>query len=323
MSRVSRARQLGTHQGCTSIKDLVEQFLDCLTREKGYSINTVRAYRIDLDQFCEYLVAKGKIQSYDDPSWHTAVDALVIRSYLAELYKKIEKTSIARKLSTLRSFFAFLEKLGLVDGNPAAEVSMPRLKKHLPAHLTVDEAFRLMEAPKKGSVLGLRDAAILEILYSCGLRVSEVSALDIDSVDFDGRIVRVLGKGNKERLVPIGRQAMEVLRQYVEASQPLRQKSRSGGKARPLFVNYRGGRLTTRSIARIIKKYALETCLSSEITPHAMRHTFATHMLDGGADLRAVQELLGHESLSTTQKYTHLSLDHLMEVYDKAHPRSE
>lgn len=308
-------------QNSRSIQGLVEEFLDRLTREKGCSVNTVRAYRIDLIQFCDFLVSKGKIQDHGSPLGSAAVDPLVIRAYMAELFKEREKTTIARKLSALRSFFSFLERLRVVEGNPAAEVSTPRLKKYIPAHLTVDQTFRLLGIPKKNSVQGMRDAAILEVLYSCGLRVSELSNLDVEDVDFDNRIIRVMGKGNKERLVPIGKQAIGVLKDYLEASSNLRKKGKSKGA--PLFLNYRGGRLTARSIARIIKKYALECGLSSDISPHAMRHTFATHMLDGGADLRAVQELLGHESLSTTQKYTHLTLDKLMEVYDKAHPRSE
>lgn len=321
MWSISGAMQRGMKQDNTSIQGLVEQFLERLIREKGCSTNTARAYRIDLNQFCDFLVSKGKIHGYDDPFWHTTVDPLVIRAYLADLFKKTEKATIARKLSALRSFFAFLEKLGLVDGNPAAEVSTPRLQKYLPAHLTVDQAFRLLEVPERDSVLGMRDAAILEVLYSCGLRVSELSDLDVEDVDFENRIIRVVGKGNKERLVPVGKQAINVLKEYLEVSSTLRKDGNSKGA--PLFLNYRGGRLTPRSIARIIKKYALKCGLSSDISPHAMRHTFATHMLDGGADLRAVQELLGHESLSTTQKYTHLTLDRLMEVYDKAHPRSK
>ncbi|RLB82840.1 MAG: tyrosine recombinase XerC [Deltaproteobacteria bacterium] len=306
-----------------SVRGLVEEFLDRVTGEKGYSLNTVRAYRIDLYQFCDFLVSRGIIKSYGSP-WQTGlITPLVIRGYLAELFGLKEKSTVARKLSALRSFFTFLEKLGLVEDNPAAEVSTPRLKKYVPAHLTVDQAFRLLDRPKKDSVLGLRDAALLEILYSCGLRVSELSGLDVDSVDFENRTVRVEGKGGKERLVPIGRHALGVLEEYLEATKSQRRHDNNAVKGAPLFLNYRGGRLTSRSIARIIKKYAYECGLSSDISPHAMRHTFATHMLEGGADLRAVQELLGHESLSTTQKYTHLTLDKLMEVYDKAHPRSE
>ena len=306
-----------------TIGQLIEQFLRRLEQEKGCSPNTIRAYATDLHEFFDFLISRGKIKGYGEKWKGQSIDPLVIRSFLAELFRLKKRSTIARKLSALRSFFTFLERVGVEQGNPAAEVSTPRMKKYIPVHLTVDQAFSLLGMPRRDSVLGLRDAAILEVLYSCGLRVSEASSLDVESIDFEGRIVRVVGKGNKERLVPIGRQAIEALRQYLEASRPLREKNKGDGEKSPLFINYKGGRLTPRSIARIIKKYALECGLSSEVSPHAMRHTFATHMLDGGADLRAVQELLGHESLSTTQKYTHLTLDKLMEVYDRAHPRSE
>ena len=305
-----------------TVEELIDQFLRRLEQEKGYSPNTLRAYTADLNEFFDFLISRRKIKGYAEEWKEELIDPLTIRSFLAELFKSRKRSTIARKLSALRSFFTFLERLKLVQGNPAAEVSTPRLKKYIPVHLTVDQTFRLLGIPRTDSVLGLRDAAILEVLYSCGLRVSEASSLDVEDVDFGGRIVRVMGKGNKERLVPIGRQAVEALRRYLEASRALRKKMTGDTKKMPLFINYKGGRLTPRSIARIIKKYALECGLSSEVSPHAMRHTFATHMLDGGADLRAVQELLGHESLSTTQKYTHLTLDKIMEVYDKAHPRS-
>jgi integrase/recombinase XerC len=182
--------------------------------------------------------------------------------------------------------------------------------------------FRLLEGPDRAKPLGLRDLAILEVLYSCGIRVSELSGLNLSSIEFDQRLVKVLGKGNKERIVPIGRKALRAIQEYVEATLPLRKKVQGEPQDEPLFINFRGGRLTTRSIGRVVKKYASQCGLMTEITPHSLRHTFATHLLDGGADLRSVQELLGHVSLSTTQKYTHVSLEKLMEVYDKAHPRS-
>jgi integrase/recombinase XerC len=182
--------------------------------------------------------------------------------------------------------------------------------------------FRLLEGPDRARPLGLRDLAILEVLYSCGIRVSELAGLNLSSIDFDQRLVKVLGKGNKERIVPIGRKALRAIQDCVEATLPLRKKTQRDPQDEPLFINFRGGRLTTRSIGRVVKKYASQCGLMTEITPHSLRHTFATHLLDGGADLRSVQELLGHVSLSTTQKYTHVSLEKLMEVYDKAHPRS-
>jgi integrase/recombinase XerC len=183
--------------------------------------------------------------------------------------------------------------------------------------------FRLLDRPDREKPLGLRDLAILEVLYSSGIRVSELAGLNWSSVDFDQRLVSVVGKGNKERIVPIGKEALKALRAYWEASLPVRKKAGMDSRNSPLFLNYRGGRLSTRSIGKIVKKYGLEGGLMVDITPHSLRHTFATHLLDGGADLRAVQELLGHVSLSTTQKYTHVSLDKLMEIYDKAHPRSK
>ena len=246
---------------------------------------------------------------------------MVIREYLGSLYSRYKRTTIARKLSALRSFFSFLERKGLFRGNSAADISTPRQEKHIPTYLPVDEMFRLLEGPDREKPLGLRDLAILEVLYSCGIRVAELAGLNLSSIDFNQRLVKVLGKGNKERIVPIGRQALKAVEDYIEATLLLRKKIQGDIEDGPLFLNYRGGRLTTRSIGRIIKRYGRECGLMTEITPHSLRHTFATHLLDGGADLRSVQELLGHVSLSTTQKYTHVSLDRLMEVYDKAHPR--
>jgi integrase/recombinase XerC len=251
-----------------------------------------------------------------------SLDFLVIREYLGKLYHCYKRTTIARKLSTIRSFFHFLEQKGLIKGNPAADISTPKQGKYIPSHLPVDEMFRLLDGPDKEKPLGLRDLAILEALYSSGIRVSELSGLNESSMDFGQRLVRVVGKGNKERIVPIGKKALRVIEVYMEATDSLRKKSARDFVDMPLFLNYRGGRLTTRSIERIVKKYANRCGLMTEVTPHSLRHTFATHLLDGGADLRSVQELLGHVSLSTTQKYTHVSLDRLMKVYDKAHPRS-
>jgi integrase/recombinase XerC len=199
---------------------------------------------------------------------------------------------------------------------------MPKQGKYIPNHLPVDEMFRLLDGPDREKPLGLRDLAILETLYSCGIRVSELSGLNVSSIDFDQHLVRVLGKGSKERIVPIGKKALQAIEDYIELTGPLRKKSGKSVEDTSLFLNSRGGRLTARSIERMVKKYANGCSLMTEVTPHSLRHTFATHLLDGGADLRSVQELLGHVSLSTTQKYTHVSLERLMQVYDKAHPRS-
>ena len=305
------------------LADLTDSFLDYLRSQKGYSDHTVKNYQVDLDHFLKFLVNKekstGKKQIAPELE---SIDFLVIREYLGRLYGRYKRTTLARKLSAIRSVFHFLERRGLVQRNPAADISSPKQGRYIPTHLPVDEMFRLLEGPDRAKPLGLRDLAILEVLYSCGIRVSELSGLNLSSIDFDQRLVKVLGKGNKERIVPIGRKALGAIQDYMEATLPLRKKAQRDPQDEPLFINFRGGRLTTRSIGRVVKKYASQCGLMTEITPHSLRHTFATHLLDGGADLRSVQELLGHVSLSTTQKYTHVSLEKLMEVYDKAHPRS-
>jgi integrase/recombinase XerC len=306
------------------ISDQIGVFISYLRDQKGYSKHTLRNYLIDLTQFSEFLVKREALPQ-DDQKLDLdmdAIDALVIREYLGSLFGRYERSTIARKLSAVRSFFIFLEKKGMVRANPAGDVATPKLEKYIPVYLPVDDVFRLLERPDRKKPLGLRDLAILEVLYSCGIRVSELEALDISGVDFEGRLVTVIGKGNRERIVPIGRIALKAVRDYLEATRGLRKGDGYDSRDAPLFINFRGGRLSGRSIGRIIKRYATESGLNPEISPHSMRHTFATHLLDGGADLRAVQELLGHASLSTTQKYTHVSLDRLMEVYDKAHPRS-
>lgn len=303
---------------------LREAFVDYLRRQKGYSPHTIRNYQVDLRQFSEFLASRKGLSGPDSLRIDVrAVDARIVREYLGSLHRRFKRSTIARKLSTLRSFFLFLERTGVNRENPAADVTTPKLEKYIPSYLPVDDVFRLLERPEREKVLGLRDLAILEVLYSCGLRVSELVSLNMSSIDFEERLVRVIGKGDKERVVPIGRKAVNALREYLEAARHLRKKRMGAASDAPLFVNFRGGGLSARSIGRIVKKYATESGLPAEISPHAMRHSFATHLLDGGADLRSVQELLGHESLSTTQKYTHVSLDRLMAVYDKAHPRSK
>jgi integrase/recombinase XerC len=293
------------------MREFIDTFLGTLREQKGYSPHTVRSYRADLIHFFTFLGTRQE-----------EVNAPEIRAYLGSLFGRYKRTTIARKLSAIRSFLAFLEKKGMLERNPAKEISSPKLDKYIPVYLTVDEVFRLLERPEKPKPFGSRDLAILELLYSCGIRVSEMAGLNISSVDFEERLLKVTGKGNKERVVPVGRQALSAVERYLDATKHLRVKRGENQEDAPLFLNQRGGRLSSRSIQRIVKKYALECGFSPEISPHSMRHTFATHMLDGGADLRSVQELLGHENLSTTQKYTHVTLDRLMEVYDKAHPRS-
>ena len=302
----------------------IDLFIAYLGDQKGYSQHTVRNYLNDLKQFSDFLSTKGDAsqkRGKEDVEIE-AIDSLIIRGYVGSLYGKLRRTSIARKLSAVRSFFLFLEKEGIGKGNPAADIATPKLEKYIPTYLPVDDVFRLLERPDREKPLGLRDLAVLEVLYSCGIRAGELEGLNIANIDFNERLVKVTGKGNRERVVPIGRQALKAVRNYLDATHTIRKKQGEVLPESPLFINFRGGRLSARSIGRIIKKYVKETGLTSEISPHSMRHTFATHLLDGGADLRSVQELLGHASLSTTQKYTHVSLDRLMEVYDKAHPRS-
>ena len=304
------------------LADLIKRFIEYLKSQKGYSDHTVRSYKTDLEQFLDFLTAKERALGKEAASPDLkSIDFKVVREYVGLLFSHSKRTTIARKLSAIRSFFNFLEKGGLSENNPAADISAPKLGKYIPTYLPVDEMFRLLDGPDRQKTLGLRDLAILEVLYSCGIRVSEMAGLDLSSIDFDQHLVKVLGKGNKERIVPVGLQALKAVQDYVEATLSIREKMWGGSREGPLFLNFRGGRLTTRSIHKIVKRYGMESGLLMGISPHSLRHTFATHLLDGGADLRSVQELLGHASLSTTQKYTHVSLDRLMEVYDKAHPR--
>ena len=304
------------------LSPLIDSFVLHLGTGRNYSLHTVRGYHTDLDQFRVFLAARKGLR--DQEVTLEAIDITSIREYLAFLFKRLKRKTIARKLSALRSFFLFLERRGLVEVNPAAEISSPRLEKTIPVYLSVDEMFRLLEGAGREDPLGLRDSAVLETLYSTGLRVGELTSLNLGDVDIEERLVRVKGKGGKERVVPVGRRALRVLDRYLAAAGSLRRSPPAGGKAGiPLFIGARGGRLTTRAVRSIVKRYAGRTGTPSDVSPHAMRHSFATHLMDGGADLRSVQELLGHASLSTTQKYTHVSLDRLMAVYDKSHPRSK
>jgi len=302
--------------------DLIEKFMDYMRYQRGYSVHTIRNYRVDLIHFLDFLFDKrhGEEKTLMELG---NIDPSIIRDYMGSLFGTYNRRTIARKISSLRSFFNFLDRNDLNKGNPVADISTPKQGKYIPSYLPIDEMFKLLEGPDRQKPLGLRDLAIIEVLYSCGIRVAELSGLDMNDMDFDGRLIKVLGKGNKERIVPIGSKAIEAVRNYLEAVLPLRKKAGSSdSRGIPVFINSRGGRLTTRSVGTIIKRYARACGLMIDISPHSLRHTFATHLLDGGADLRSVQEMLGHMSLSTTQKYTHVSLDRLMEVYDKAHPRS-
>ncbi len=302
------------------MKQWIEGYIDALSAEKGFSLNTCRAYRNDLAQFLAYLRHPGRdLLNSGERIDVRDVDDIAIRSYLAFLYKKNQKSTIARKLSALRSFFRFLMKRGAIDTNPAESVLTPKRGRSVPRYLPVDEAFRLLDGVKGESLLALRNRAILETLYSTGVRVAELAGMDVGDVDFDKGFVRVIGKGNKERSAPVGKRALGCIRAYIKKRGEAVGSRINVGE--PLLLNSRGGRLTTRSIARLLEKVVQQLGLLRPISPHGLRHTFATHMLDAGADLRVVQELLGHASLTTTQRYTHVSIDRLMAVYDKAHPR--
>jgi integrase/recombinase XerC len=292
------------------VKNEINQFIRYLGTERNVSEHTLEAYRSDLEQFSNFLRRER-----GDEADVEGVDHLLIRRYMAFLHKSHKKSSIGRKLASIRAFFKFLLRQGKVARNPAELVSTPKKEKRLPYHLTIDEVTALVEAPSGSESLPLRDRVILETLYSCGIRVSELTGLNVASLELDEGVVRVLGKGNKERIVPLGSYA----RQAIAAYFALRGNPPADA---PLLLNARGGRLTSRSVGRIVDKYILKLATVKKISPHTLRHTFATHLLEGGADLRAIQELLGHASLSTTQKYTHVSIDRLMEVYDKAHPKA-
>ncbi|RKY02533.1 MAG: tyrosine recombinase XerC [Spirochaetes bacterium] len=267
-------------------------------------------------QFHDFLLKEYNHLTKGSPD---KIDYLIIRAFVSELMAYYSRATVGRKLASLRSFFAYLSKKGIVAKNPAKIVATPKREKKLPSFLTVDEAFRLMEVPDDDTILCLRDKAILELFYSSGLRLSELASLNIGNIDFNLEVIKVVGKGSKERIVPMGTKAIEAIKEYFKE----RKRKESLLADSPLFINNRGERISTRSIARIVKKWANKAYLFKNVSPHTLRHTFASHLLGGGADLRTIQELLGHVSLSTTQKYTHISMENIMKIYDTAHPRSK
>ncbi len=316
-----------------SVQAAIAEYLTYLKAERDASAHTLRNYRVDLTQFLEFLRDREPGRAVPGPS---AVDHLAIRGFLARLHAAgLARTSLARKLATLRSFFAFLCRRGALEANPAALLQGPRLPARATPHLSVDEVFQLLAAtgggnPAAGTTTrgapaapALRDRAILELFYASGLRIGELVGLNLSAVDLQAGLVRVQGKGRKERIVPVGRTAREALRAYVEGGRAGRlPDGRTAAGAEPLFLNRRGGRLTARSVSRIVLRHLLASGLGKKITPHGLRHSFATHLLSAGADLRSIQELLGHARLSTTQRYTHVGLDRVLQVYDQAHPRA-
>lgn len=309
------------HVNSKNARYWIDAFLESLAVEKKYSPATRLAYKKDLREFFTYVADSGSLKQIDMENVQVSnVDTLVIRAYLGFLYKKNKKSTMARKLSSLRSFYRFLEKRGAVAHNPAQAIVTPKRTHTVANHLTVDEIFYLLDSLTPDSLAGARNRAMFETLYSTGIRVSELAGLNADDIDFISGTIRVAGKGNKQRIVPIGSGARSLIQAYQNRLLKNKPKNMDPNA---VFLNKNGGRLTTRSIRRILEKLVLDIGLGRPISPHGLRHTFATHMLDNGADLRSVQELLGHASVSTTGRYTHISINRLMQAYDKAHPRGE
>ena len=285
----------------------IGKFINYLKIEKNVSVHTIINYTVDLNAFALFLGEKDV----------STVDHLTLRRFLAEMRaKNYSKRTVARKLASLRSFFKFLYREGHIKTNPITAISSPKLDKKLPKFLDEGKMTKLILCPDVKTDAGLRDRAILETLYSCGIRVSELVGLDVDKIDFISGVIKVLGKGSKERIVPIGEEALLSIRRYLD-KRPKRAKDKGA-----VFLNSRLGRLTDRSVRRVIDRYIHACSIEEKISPHSLRHSFATHLLDRGADLRSVQELLGHMNLSTTQIYTHVTMERLKSVYDKAHPRA-
>ncbi len=329
----------------SAMTSYLRAFLEYLRLNRNASAHTLSAYASDLSQFLTFL-ANARARPVDQLG-PADIDVGAVRGFLADLYRrKNSPASVARKLAAIRSFGRYLRREGLSEGDPAALVLAPKRAETIPAHLTVDEMSRLLDTPDGSNPLGRRDRAILELFYASGLRLSELVGLDLEDLNLGSRLVRVLGKGSKERIVPFNTSTVRALRAWLNdrgsleapATRPDRTAPRSGSRSReargdgvmrksrsgrqPLFVNYRGGRLTARSVHRLVRRYVAACGNKLGISPHALRHSFATHLLSRGADLRAIQELLGHVRLSTTQRYTHVNAAQLLEVYRRSHPRA-
>ena len=302
------------------MRQAVDNFLNYLRVEKGFSQNTIDAYRNDLNQLASFIeeeaARRGSI-----PPW-ASFDRQSMLSYLLDLrHRNYAATTIARKVAATRSFFSFMVAEGIIKTNPIEDVRSPKIGKPLPKPISFSEVRQLIEQPSKLSTLeAKRDRAMLELLYASGMRVSELVSLNLGDVDLEGGYVRCFGKGSKERVIPIYKQAVLVVREYLEEDRP---HLVHNGDEKALFLNRRGDRLTRQGFWQILKGYAKSANMDAKITPHTLRHSFATHMLNGGADLRSVQELLGHANISTTQVYTHLTTEHVRRTYDKSHPRAK
>lgn len=336
MTRTLSSEKSESFAALRSEQALMDRFLAHLEVERNLSPETLRAYRSDLEQLYEFF--EVKVDAREDASEITGLDVFQARRYLAHLQNTgYSKSTIVRKLASIRGFFRFLEREGLTERSPFHEVRTPRVRKPLPHFLTVSEVVRLLEAPEKESFRGTRDRCILEVLYSTGLRVSELVALDWTDIDREQEVLRARGKGRKERIVPIGSFALDALTRYqatipkewrtdaaaTDAGVGADTEAASKSGARPIFLNRFGNRISDRSIRKVLDKYLKKSGLDHKTSPHTLRHSFATHMLDGGANLREVQELLGHKHLATTQIYTHLTHERLAQAYRGAHPHAK
>ena len=305
------------------MKKNIEKFLEFQKIEKNASPHTLRNYSSDLKQIYKFFV-ENKIALNGSGIDLKKIDHLSIRRYLSSLLKKNNsRSSVARKLAVLRSFYKFLCREGLISKNIAKSVAIPRQEKNVPSFLNIDEIVHLLKQPDRESPLGLRDKSILELFYATGIRISELVSLNIEDVKFDLRLIKIRGKGKKERIVPANETSINILNEYIKKRKKIEiEKKIVLTGTSPLFTNFRHKRITDRGIRNILDKYIRSGNIAKKVSPHSLRHTFATHLLDMGADLRIIQELLGHSSLSTTQKYSHVTTDRLMEVYDNAHPKA-
>ncbi len=297
----------------------IKEFLEYLRSEKNYSVHTVKNYGIDLDEIAEFMRNKfPQFQAQKKTDWKK-VPLFALRSYLSQAHGRLKPRSLGRRVATLRSFYRYLAKRGVISKNVTLELSGPKQPRTLPKFLDVEEIFRLLEVSEKNNFEALRDRAIFELIYSSGLRVGELVALKSTALDLKEGLVRVKGKGQKERIVPVGEHARKAVQFYLEVRPEV---SPQASHEDYLFLGKQGRRIHPSVVAKRLQALALKAGLGKKISPHVLRHTFATHLMNGGADLRGIQELLGHASLSTTQKYTHINLDKLIQVYDKAHPKA-
>jgi len=296
--------------------ELQKAFADYLRIERGYSEHTLRNYISDIIIFFDYL--KEKNIDISDVSRLESLEPIDIRGFLASRFKLNKASSNQRRLSAIKTLYRFLQKRGLITGNPSEIISSPKTEKSLPKAISVDEVLALIHSIDGSDVLDLRDRAMVELMYSSGLRVSELVSINLTDIDLSNATLRVIGKGRKERILPIGSYAVQSVDEYIRKRGEL-----SKSETEALFLNKNGGRITTRSVARIVKKYLHKCAINKNVSPHTLRHSFATHLLGSGADIRFIQELLGHASLSTTQRYTSASIEHLMQIYDKTHPHSK